>query len=147
MAFLSLSFQRSRTASSKHDCTEISFTQAPHSLQGLLIGIWYATFSILYLVMRSLDHVITSPDDILIYQVVRTSLLLLPIMMYMCVSHGYQWRVRDWVVNLRWMVEDVFDRRVDQEESYIRWQMAKEGILFEGLSSDSDSDDSDHSSN
>ena len=97
--------------------------------------------------MRSLDYVISSPDGVLIYQIVRTSLLLLSLVMYLCVSRGYQYRVRDWVVNVQWMVEDIFERRMDQEESYIRQQMAEEGILSEGSSSDSNSDDSDHLSN
>ena len=123
---------------------EFLCAQAPRSLQGLLIGLWYAMFSLRYLIMRSLDYAITSPDGILIYQVVRTCLLLLSLVMYMFVSHGYQYRVRDWVVNVQWMVEDVFERRMDQEESYTRQQIAEERILFKSSSSDSDSDELDH---
>ena len=95
--------------------------------------------------MRSLDYVTTSPEGVLIYQVVRTGLLLLSLMMYVCVSRGYQYRVRDWVVNVQWMVEDVIERRMDQEESYLRWQVAEEGIIF--ADSSTDLDHSDHSLN
>ena len=85
--------------------------------------------------MRSLDYVVTFPKGVLIYQVVRTGLVLLSLVMYVCVSRGYQYRIRDWVVNVQWMVEEVFERRMDQEESYNRRQMAEEGILFENSSS------------
>ena len=33
-----------------------------------------------------------------------------------CVSSCYQCRIRDWLVNVKWMVEDVIERRMDQEE-------------------------------
>ena len=101
---------------------EFLCAQAPCSLQGLLIGLWYAMFSIRYLIMRSVDYVITSPDGILVCQVVRTSLVLLSLVMYVYVSRGYQYRIRNWVVNVQWMVEDVFERRMDQEERYIKEQ-------------------------
>ena len=65
-------------------------------------------------------------------------MVLLSLVMYVYVSRGYQYRIRDWVVNVQWMVEDVIERRMDQEESYNRRQMAEEGILFEDSSSSLD---------
>ena len=73
-----------------------------------------------------------------------TVLVLLSLVTYVCLSHGYQYRVRDWVVNVQWIVEDVFERRMDQEESYIRRQMAEEKISFQSSISDSDSDKLEH---
>ena len=99
---------------------EFLCAQAPRFLQGLLIGLWYAMFSIRYLVMKSLDYVITSPEGVLIYPVVRTGLVLLSLVMHVCVSRGYQYTIRDWVVNVQRLVEDVFERRIRQEESYMR---------------------------
>ena len=91
--------------------TKLEFlcAQTPLSLQGLLIGLWYAMLKIRYLIMTSLDYVTTSPEGVFIYQIVRTGLLLLSLMMYVFVSCGYQYRMRDWVVNVQWMVEDVFE--------------------------------------
>ena len=51
------------------------------------------------------------------------------------------------MVNVQWMVEETFERRMDQDESHIRQQMDEEGMLLEGSSSDSDSDELDHLSN
>ena len=91
--------------------------------------------------IRSLDYIFTSSEGVLISQVVRTALVLLSFVMYVCVSPGYKYRVRDWVVNVQWMVEDIFERRMDQEESCIRQQMVEEGILFEGSCSESNESD------
>ena len=65
----------------------------------------------------------------LIYQATRTSLVLLSLLLYLCVSRVYQYRIRDWIVHVQWMVEDIIERRMDQEESYNR-QHAEEQVLF-----------------
>ena len=108
---------------------EFICAQAPRTMQGLLIGLWYAMFSIRYLLMCSLDHVFTSSLGMLIYQAVRTSLVLLSLILYLCVSRAYKYRIQDWVVHVQWMVEDIIGRRMDQEENYNR-QLAEEQILF-----------------
>ena len=72
------------------------------------------------------------------YQVVRTGLVFLSLVMYVCVSRGYQYRIRDLMVNVQWMVEEALKRRLDQEESYNRRQKAEKGIQFEESSSSLD---------
>ena len=91
--------------------------------------------------MKSLDYAFTSPQGVLIHQVMWTALVMLLLVMYGCVFCSYQYRIRDWVVNVQWMVEDVIERRMDQEESYLRWQVAEKGIFFMDSSTDSDHSD------
>ena len=67
--------------------------QAPRTMQGLLIGLWYAMFSIRYLLISSLDHVFTSSQDLLIYQAVRTGFVLLSMVLYCCMAQNNQYRV------------------------------------------------------
>ena len=59
--------------------------------------------------------------------------VLVSLVMYVCVSRKYTYRVRDWVVNVQWMVEDVFERRMNQEEAYFREQMTNESFSLENL--------------
>ena len=47
-------------------------------------------FSIRYILMSSLDHVLISSLGILIYQAVRAGLVLLSLVLYTCVSQAYQ---------------------------------------------------------
>ena len=113
---------------------EFICAQAPRVMQGLLIGLWYFVFSIMYILMSSLDHAFSSQHGMLIYQETRTGLMLLSLVIYLCMSRSYQYRIRDWIVTVQWMVEDVFDRRVKQEERYWRGQMADQQVLFESSS-------------
>ena len=108
---------------------EFICAQDPRTMQGLLIGLWYAMFSIRYLLMCSLDHNFTSSLGMLIYQTVRTGLVLLSLILYLCVSRAYKYGIRDWVVHVQWMVEDITERRIDQEESYYK-QLDEERLLF-----------------
>ena len=43
--------------------------------------------------------------------------------------------MRDWVVNVQWKVEDVTERRMEQEERYARKHAVENGILLEASSS------------
>ena len=108
---------------------EFICAQAPRTMQGLLIGIWYAMFSIKYLT-SFLDKVF-APTSLLmlVYQTVRAGLVLVSLVMYLCVSRTYQYRLRDWVVNVQWMVEDVIERRIDQEDHYWREKLAEQDPL------------------
>ena len=60
----------------------------------------------------------------LVYQPVRSGLVLVSVVMYLCVSRAYQYRVREWVVHVQWMIEDIIGRRIDQDEQYQRENQA-----------------------
>ena len=94
-----------------------------------MIGLWYAMFSFRYMAMSTLDQFITSSVDVLIHQVVRSILVLVSLVLYMCMSRAYKYRVRDWVVHVQWMVEDIFERQIDQEDSYMRKCAAEDRFL------------------
>ena len=112
---------------------EFICAQAPHVMQGLLIGLWYAMFSIRYILMSSLDQVFSSQHGMLIYQATRTGLILLSLLIYLYMSWSYQYRIRDRTVNVQWMVEDVFDRTIKQEKRYWRDQMADQQVYLRAL--------------
>ena len=56
---------------------EFISAQAPRTTQGLLIGLWYATFSIRYLVVDILNNVIVTKKAWLIYEGVKGFLILM----------------------------------------------------------------------
>ena len=60
------------------------------------------------------------------------------LLLYFCVSKAYQYTVRDWVVNVQWMAEDVIEWRINQEEQYWRDKMAEQHIIINNFSSDND---------
>ena len=62
---------------------EFICAQAPRTTQGLFIGLWYATFSIRYLVVGILDNLITERRSWLIYEGVKGFLILVSLVLYL----------------------------------------------------------------
>ena len=99
---------------------EFICAQAPRTTQGLLIGLWYATYSIRYLVVGILDTVIVKRRSWLICEGVKGFLILVSLVLFSCVSKQYRYRQRDEIVNVQAMIEDTHERWLDQEEEYER---------------------------
>ena len=101
---------------------EFICAQAPRTTQGLLIGLWYATFSIRYLAVGILDNHITERRSWLICEGVKGFLILVSLVLFWCVSKRYRYRQRDEIVNVQGMIEDTHDKWLDQEEEYMQEQ-------------------------
>ena len=99
---------------------EFICAQAPRTTQGLLIGLWYATFSIRFLVVNILDYFITEKRSWLISEGVKGFLILVSLVLFSCVSRCYRYRQRDEVVNEQLMIEDTHERWFKQEEEYMQ---------------------------
>ena len=102
---------------------EFICAQAPRTTQGLLIGLWYATFSIRYVVIGILNNVIIEKSSWLIYEGVIGFLILVSLVLFSCVSRRYRYRQRDEIVNVQGMIEDTHERWLDQEEEYMQEQI------------------------
>ena len=103
---------------------EFICAQAPHTTQGLLIGLWYATFSIRYLIVAILDSYITERRSWLLYEGVKGFLVLVSLELFWCVSRRYRYQQRDEIVNVQGMIEDIHERWFDQEEEYMQERSA-----------------------
>ena len=103
---------------------EFICAQAPRTTQGLLIGLWYATFSIRYFAADILDNLTVERRSWLIYEGVKGFLILVSLVLFSCVSRRYRYRQRDEIVNIHVMIEDTHERWLDQEEEYMQEQRA-----------------------
>ena len=74
---------------------EFICAQAPRTSKGLFIGLWYATFSLRYLVVANLDTYITSRVPWLIYEGVKLFLVLVSLVLFSFATRFYQYRQRD----------------------------------------------------
>ena len=99
---------------------EFICAQAPRTTQGLLIGLWYATFSIRYLVVGILDNLIIKRRSWLICEGVKWFLIMVSLVMFSCVSRRYRYRQRDEIVNVQGMIEDTHEKWLDQEEEHTK---------------------------
>ena len=103
---------------------EFICAQAPRTTQGLLIGLWYATFSIRYLFVSLVDVFLFDNTSWLIFEGVKVFLILVSLVLFLCVSRHYRYRQRDEIVNVQGMIEDTHDKWLDQEEEYMQERRA-----------------------
>ena len=103
---------------------EFICAQAPRTTQGLLIGLWYATFSIRYLLVDLVDTFLVEKTSWLIFEGVKVFLILVSLVLFSCVSRRYRYRQRDEIVNVQGMIEDTHDKWLDQEEEYMQERRA-----------------------
>ena len=103
---------------------EFICAQAPRTTQGLLIGLWYATFSIRYLLVRVVDALLIEQTSWLMFEGVKALLILVSLVLFSCVSRCYRYRQRDEIVNVQGMIEDTHGRWLDQEEEYMQERRA-----------------------
>ena len=115
---------------------EFICAQAPLTTQGLLIGLWYATFSIRYLVLGVLDNLVIERRSWLISEGVKGFLILVSLVLISCVSRHYRYRKRDEIVNVQTMIEAVYERRLARQQEYLAQQEHK-GLLTSNNSYDS----------
>ena len=103
---------------------EFICAQAPRSTKGLLIGLWYATYSIRPLIIAPMDNLIIERKSWLIYEGVKWFLILVSLVLFSCVSRRYRYRQRDEIVNVQGMIEDTHEKWLDQEEEHMKERTA-----------------------
>ena len=103
---------------------EFICAQAPCTTQGLLIGLWYATFSIRYLLVDLVDALLIEKTSWLMFEGMKVFLILVSLVLFSCVSRRYRYRQRDEIVNVQGMIEDTHDKWLDQEEEYMQERRA-----------------------
>ena len=91
---------------------EFICAQAPLRLKGLLIGLWYASLSVHYLLVEVPDIYIPLTDGTtwLIFQEVKAFLIALSLIFFAYVSRQFCYRVREDVLNWQYLIEEIYER-------------------------------------
>ena len=100
-------------------------------MKGLLIGLWYASLAINYLLVGVPETFTTDSIKWEIFHEVKDFLIFLSLMFYLCVSKRYYYRHRDEVVNEQYLVEEIYERELDLAEEYEREKRAELRALLE----------------
>ena len=102
---------------------EFICAQAPQTMQGLLIGLWYGTHSIRYLLVAILEYFAARKADFwYIYQACKGVMIVISLMLYSFAAWHYKKRARDEVVNIQHMIEEIHAK-------YIRAEIEQEELL------------------
>ena len=91
---------------------EFICAQAPHSLKGLLIGIWYASFTIKYFTVGVLNIYMVEETTWNIYHGVKGFSIFLSIIFFSLVCKFYRYRERDEIVNEQAIIEEQYEREL-----------------------------------
>ena len=102
---------------------EFLCAQAPFRLKGFMIGIWYAMFSIKYIIINLTDDGISyyqlEERTWIIYESIKIGIIGLSLIIFGISCRWYRYRERDeiHVVNVQGMIEDIFERELLQQEN------------------------------
>ena len=111
---------------------EFIFAQAPHRMQGFLIGLWYAMQSVNLgiSIASSLSCAVFEWE----YYAVKSFLVLLSIGLFVAVSRRYKYRKlnEDIDVNIQQHIEDVFERDFDRKVEFERQQELEDESILSG---------------
>ena len=96
---------------------EFLCAQSPRTMQGMFIGFWYSMGAIKFLFMFSVDFWSTyyHPALIHVLYVIKVCVSFASVSMYSLVSRRYRYRERDEAVNFQAIVEDQFEREIEEE--------------------------------
>ena len=97
---------------------EFICAQAPLQMKGVLISLWYSSQAVSFLIVGVPEVFIDDSKAWNIYQSGKICLIFVSFVAYVCVSKRYRYRHRDEVVNVQYLVEDVYEREIALAEEY-----------------------------
>ena len=86
----------------------------------LLIGIWYALLATNHTFVEVPELFMIDNLSWVIFHAIKTFLIFISIIMYLCVSRRYHYHLQDEVVNEQFLVEKIYERELDRAEQYER---------------------------
>ena len=100
---------------------EFICAQAPFRLKGFMIGIWYAMFSLKYLLINMIDSAVIYYGLIertwIIYESIKIGIIGLSLIIFGIICRWYCYRERDEVVNVQGMIEEIVERELLQQQN------------------------------
>ena len=98
---------------------EFICAQAPFRLKGFMVGIWYAILSIKYFI-TTIDTAIVyylMERTWIIYESIKIGIIGLSLIIFGISCRWYRYRERDEVVNVQGMIEEIYERKLLQQEN------------------------------
>ena len=100
---------------------EFICAQAPFRLKGFMIGIWYAMFSLKYLLINIIDSAVIyyhlMERTWIIYESIKIGIIGLSLIIFSIICRWYRYRERDEVVNVQGMIEEIVERELLQQQN------------------------------
>ena len=104
---------------------EFTVAQSPVHMRGVMVGLWYATaWGIDYLINTALKFPFNCESQYICtsfyYYITKSVLVLIILIVFVILAKRYKYRVRENEVNIVQIVDDHYQRYMEQEEQYNR---------------------------
>ena len=101
---------------------EFTIAQSPHEMRGLLVGLWYAAFGVGYTFTINITYLFRCEIEMtcqsVYYYIVKSVLVLIILIVFIILAKRYKLRVRENEINVHLIVEEHYERYMDQEVEY-----------------------------
>ena len=96
---------------------EFICAQAPNSMKGLLIGLWYSMLSMKFLIVYNLDVYLLDTISWYIYNLAKGVGIFVSIILFSLACKCYRYREKNEVVNYQNIIEEQYERELLMNES------------------------------
>ena len=102
---------------------EFTIAQSPIEMRGLLVGLWYAARGVGYIFTINSEYLFMCEKDMtacqsVYYYIVKSVLVLIILIVFIILAKHYKLRVRENEINIHLIVEEHYERYMDQEIDY-----------------------------
>ena len=103
-------------------CFEFTIAQCPVQMRGVMVGMCMASIRIGYAININIKYPFGCTNDVFCssfkYYATKTGIVLLILIVFVIVAKYYKFRVRENEVNIHQIVDDHYQRYMEQEEQY-----------------------------
>ena len=101
---------------------EFTVAQSPVHMRGVMVGLWYASWGIGYLISAMLKFPFNCESQYICtsfyYYITKSVLALMILIVFVILAKHYKYRVRENEVNIVQIVDDHYQRFINQREQF-----------------------------
>ena len=101
---------------------EFTIAQSPVHMRGVMVGMWYASIGCGYLFNINIKYLFDCHNEYLCiapyYYLTKSGVVFVILIVFIILARHYKYRVRENEVNIHQIVDDHYQRYMEQEEEY-----------------------------
>ena len=103
---------------------EFTIAQSPVQMRGMMVGMWLASFGVGYLININTKYYFGCNDNFICpsfyYYITRSVVIFIILLVFIVLGKWYKLRVRENEVNILQIVDEHYEKYMDQKEEYER---------------------------
>ena len=103
---------------------EFTIAQSPIQMRGIMVGMWLACLGVGYLININTKYPFGCDNNSICpsfyYYITRSVVIFIILLLFIVLAKGYKFNVRENEINTVQIVDEHYERYIDQEEEYER---------------------------